>query len=517
MLTHTKQEARPAVDAGARPPPAALNAGGGARPSASKLLASSPGKAAPGVVVQCGKRKTARRKAAKAALEQLIKAEKEAEQRRIERHNRNYNQELQPHRAFTTEETNGLGTARMLGHELTGNANEDERTYFTTKLAELKQKRRTDKQGIDNALRDNGQTYEEFGDKLKKYTAKLAGTQITNDKVLKELGGDYRHELDPARMQVKILRGDRHVATLHSGPSAFLSFGHSKSGRKQYYKRGDTPGKKTYVADDFGVPTRRLAYAVKSGRQLQTLAEKGAIVGRYSENHPGVDPLVPTVGELAALNYHTPGNVQSVNKQKKENRSFTLKDPPAKLSASDMLYMHQEFGSSDRQRGVSATSTIKPLLANAGEGFAGDDKEAKKLVLDLGKVRKPRLGRAPELANLHHKIPGLNPAITPPTLYKTGFKTPIGKQPAKPASNAPPEAWETYKQEKIAYAQAHDANVRSMNKVHFNAEENRHHLDWSTGKNREIFIRTVTPGMVTRQIAPEAAERFKPPAKPPKP
>jgi hypothetical protein len=244
---------------------------------------------------------------------------------------------------------------------------------------------------------------------------------------------------------------------------------------------------------------------------MKTLAEKGKITGRYADLHPNTNPLTPTVGEAALLNYHTPGN-EEVSDTGVRTRKYPLKDAPKKLTPSQMLYMHQEFGSSDRQRGVSATTTAKPLFANAGEGFAGDDAEAMKLVLDLSKVPRHKRGRAPQLANLHHQIPGMKRAVNAPDTYKTEWKGKKQAFPKKPTIKNQRNL-DDYNDRMEKFRASHDKNIRSSNEIERTSTANQAHIDWSTSKNREIFIRSVNQKQVSKVEKPLDEERFKPPSK----
>lgn len=389
-----------------------------------------------------------------------------------------HGQELQPQRG---QQLNGdnLENLRILGHApASGLTPETDRRVAKIQqtIKGLKGLRKASKEQSTQNLYDEDDE-RGFKDRLSNYTSDLqaANQEVTGSKLSARLGRGYQFRPDRGKLQTHIYHNDQHVYTLHSGPSAFSSAGHFPTGRRRYVKHGSD---KDYVADDFGVPTRRDAYAVKSAFQVDALENRGVVTGRYSATYPNQNILKPTVGEKASLGYSTPAHEQARARQ--QNLPI-LPQAPARLSASDMLYFHQEFGSGERQRGVSASSTAKPLLSNEGSGFA-ENPGAKKLKIDTARLRRMRPGRAPEFVNLHHRIPGLKQAVQAPKLY--ALKNPQNRETVR---------------------------TDTAKGVRYGNERNQAHFDWSVGKNRELFIKSIRQQHVKAALEPTEDERFESP------
>lgn len=378
------------------------------------------------------------------------------------------------------EAAEDLENQRVLGHAPTSEATEEETVQIHGVIGGLKQARRDQKGQIEDALYNSDVAQPDaYEARLGNYTRDLAGTQVTNQRTADALAAHgYTVEHDRDNLQTRIMKDGRHVHTLHSGTTAytqyapgwapaFMSNNAAKQIKRPFFTKLGAPGK-LYVADDYGVPTRRDAYAVKSGGQMTRLAEQGYLTGR----HTGVRGLPAdqaTRGERAMLG-----------------------DPAQRrLTDSELLYIHQEFGSSDRQRGVSATSTPRPLLSNAGDGFANKeitlpntvkalrtDPDARKLTIDTARITPRRRNQPPKLVNFHHKIPGLNRAVDAPTLYRTSGK------PGQEQTGA----------------------------QQYGPDRNQQHFDWSVGKNRELYIDRVTPRIISSTGPVTVREQFRGPS-----
>jgi hypothetical protein len=145
-----------------------------------------------------------------------------------------------------------------------------------------------------------------------------------------------------------------------------------------------------------------------------------------------------------------------------------------------MLFTHQWQGSDDRQRGVSASTTRWPLLSNDANGFATGpdhrpDPSSRRLTIDLARIppSNPRGLRgsrepAPNLYNYHAAD---NLRYHP--IYKVGG----GRGRPTPTST-----------------------------VAFPPEGNRSLIQWSTGKNREIFLKDLPPSAVVEEQRPHPLE-----------
>ncbi|HEX7242005.1 MAG TPA: hypothetical protein VF263_17105, partial [Longimicrobiaceae bacterium] len=270
----------------------------------------------------------------------------------------------------------------------------------------------------------------------------LRSRELTTGRIREHVGDveglEFRDDAESQQTHVHL--DGKKIYTLHRGGTAWYDKRTSDAGRRVLGKHGSD---KDYVRDDRGVPTRRYAHGVKDENQFGVLQGGGTLKGRFVTPEPvGVgqdDVMTATQHEQAML-----GKAPIV--------------PGARHEVDHMLVMHQEFGSTPQQRGVSLGSTPYPLLSNAARGFA-DDQRARRLLVDLATVPPPR-GDAPNLINYYHQIPGF-PRVTPPALYNVNRK---GK-------GGPP----------------------TTGSQRFTAEQMAQHFGWSTGKNRELFLRKLKP------------------------
>ena len=273
--------------------------------------------------------------------------------------------------------------------------------------------------------------------------------QVTHSKVqerLKDRGLTYEPPNDLHETHIK--KDGRVIYKLYGGLSAFEkdSSDVPPLAREIWKKKGSD---KQYVKDDRGVPTRRHAYAVKSANQIKRLTEEGELKGRF----------------LAS------GEHKSILDLSAEEKVL-LQTEADQADESTALFLHQIYGSGERQRGVSATTTNKPLLSNVGAGFATQeegksvDPGARKLMLDLAKVPQGGLN----LVNLYHQIPDAGGAVKAPAQFVSR-----GKRKGKP--------W-------IASDYGQDQ------------------FNWSVRKNREIFLQRVTPDLVEKALTPVPEEEL---------
>ncbi len=139
--------------------------------------------------------------------------------------------------------------------------------------------------------------------------------------------------------------------------------------------------------------------------------------------------------------------------------------PARDLTDSEMLFLHQMYGSGARQRGVSATSTFKPLLSNAGDSFAKHGEQGvRKLRIDLGRISGASYWGSPELVNLHHRIPDARQAVQAPRQYRYGNLKPRDQSTVA-----------THPDREVQYEPDYAQGI----------------YNWSTRKNREIYIRSL--------------------------
>lgn len=190
-----------------------------------------------------------------------------------------------------------------------------------------------------------------------------------------------------------------------------------------------TSGPNEYVKDDNGCFTRRYAYGYKTLSACKYLMETegAALKGRYAQTQ----------------------DIKSIDKDLR--RMYTLPNTKQALSKEEMLFVNQEKGSGDQQRGICLSSSPNKVIhGNKGETFAFD-KESNKANILL----KVDLAQVPEgdeqLFNLYSQ--------------EAQTKT-IGIEGTKPTGEKFSAAWA------------------------------KQHTDTSTAKNREIFLRELKKSQV---------------------
>ena len=201
--------------------------------------------------------------------------------------------------------------------------------------------------------------------------------------------------------------------------------------RPVYQKRGKAPGASNeYVKDDMGVFTRRYAYVEKNKYQFRDLANDGRLAGRYPTD----------VSKRVAPAY---------NAIDKDVRGRIGGLPASKTFASGyhLAYVHQELGSGYQQRGVSASATGKhTIFSNQGKPFRTRD--GVRITVDLARV-------------------------------------PIGNEQAPILVNHYAHA--------SAGKRADPVSGSSGLVIRGNRPRKYEHYKWSIKKNRELFIKEVTP------------------------
>lgn len=191
---------------------------------------------------------------------------------------------------------------------------------------------------------------------------------------------------------------------LRTGAAAFDREPIVKAGgaitRDVYRKFGKAEGKNNeYIKDDEGVFTRRYAFVEKSKYQLRELLNRGVITGRYSSDPSSQTPR--------AYNTFDPKLRDRVKGLPADSTTFA--------NSYQLAYVHQELGSWQEQRGVSATSVEKhAIFSNQGETFKTGD--GVRFELDLARVPNGAAG-TPQVINHYAaeaqtKMDGSNLGIT---------------------------------------------------------------------------------------------------------
>ncbi|WP_147444689.1 DUF4157 domain-containing protein [Corallococcus sp. CA053C] len=454
-------------------PVSLMGAGSSAHPVDGGALAPGP--------VQGGKKKVLRRRKAREAHQRLIEEERQQEARK-----------QQKKEARETQRTEGplVLEKRIYGHRPVKRvppAYQGVVTQLQAALAELKTQRRAQKVELAAGI------YEErarFPDEVKRkdfgnhpggaafmdnlfgengsYVRDLLATNITPQKLQEylQLNPDLAQDLTfsgVAKNHETIIRyKGRHIYTLQGGASAFYPKPRAATEaplrRTLFSKHGAQAGKE-YVLDDRGVPTRRHAYSLKDDTQVGILRRNDTLRGRFISVANNADVMNATGYDQVQLGSF-PGDIA----------------PDRRLSENDMVFVHQEFGSSDRQRGVSISSSPTPLLSNEARGFARrDDPRARKLQIDLATIPLQQPGGAPNLVNLYQRIPGFEQhKVVVPDLYKV---TP--RRPPRP----------------------HDRG-----RLEYPAGPGQEHFDWSIGKNRELFLRELRAENLSGEVPPSLLE-----------
>jgi hypothetical protein len=302
-----------------------------------------------------------------------------------------------------------------------------------------------------------------------------------NRALAKNAGDDERMNLKAHHVantgETHITHGGVRLYTLHHGSTAFTPVGRAaESGREVLSKKGS---KKEYIRDDRGTPTSRFAYAIKRSTQVEAIDEGTTLRGRFTRsNHPvfGGTPRTVMSGshtELAELGRVPP-----------QGRLF------GDLTPDQMLYMHQEFGSGDRQRGVSIAGSPAALLSNEARGFAEpDDDDARKLRIDLSTVPRAGRGHAPNLVNFHQRIPGKeSQRLRAPALHDVDGALDRGATLAD-------------------YREAVRAGSIQPGALKYSRQRNQRRFDWSVAKNRELYLSGLNKRNIKGSVGVSPLER----------
>jgi hypothetical protein len=215
-----------------------------------------------------------------------------------------------------------------------------------------------------------------------------------------------------------------------------------------------------YVLDDFGVPTRRYVYVVKSAFQIETLKNKGKVVGRHTGKiaqmlemakklHQAIKEALTLgldaekagfvletflsqgdekLGKVIFEYFYgkkqkyepeyistTPVDIFSESELKQysklidklgEQKDFYEDSPRLDRLGEDLaiVYIHQYQGSGARQRGNALAQTLTPMLSNSALPFGSED--ALVFRVDLAQVPVPQPDEPPNLVNFFSKLYG---------------------------------------------------------------------------------------------------------------
>lgn len=362
------------------------------------------------------------------------------------------------------------GNLRVLGHEAVGD-HAVNHAEIQKAIQELKRERRSGKKNIHSKLlalhkrirvAKDDETEEAakasfnnyFGSKKEGgYYHDMMSTNVTNAKLMAKLQGKgYEFEHDDNTLQTTVSKNGVPVYRLHAGMTAFDPENDPAPGGRQMFTKKGSPGKQ-YVADDYGVPTGRYAYTVRSGYHMGQFIRGQTLTGKYAQH----------------LNLRRPSHYEALRLKLLNQATVPNKDLPVPagpphnvrdLTDSELLFFHQAYGSGPSQRGISASRSAKPLLSNEAGGFAHGDRFARKIRLDLGQVPLKGQNETPMLVNWHHGIAGVgNPVAAP----------------------------------KQRFLEYEAGDISSINKVQYSANYSQKHLQWSTGKNRELYLRHIAP------------------------
>ncbi|RKH58980.1 eCIS core domain-containing protein [Corallococcus llansteffanensis] len=454
-------------------PVSLMGAGSSAHPVDGGALAPGP--------VQGGKKKVLRRRKAREAHQRLIEEERQQEARK-----------QQKKEARETQRTEGplVLEKRIYGHrpvKRVPQAYQGVVTQLQAALAELKTARRAQKVELAAGIYEERASFDgtltrpqlsklqggseflqdRFGD-TGTYVRDLLATNITPQKLQEylqlnpELAQDLTFSGVAKNHETLIRYKGRHIYTLQGGASAFYPKPRATTEaplrRTLFSKHGAQAGKE-YVLDDRGVPTRRYAYSVKDGDQVGILRRNDTLRGRFISKAGYANVMTATGYDQVQLGSF-PGTI----------------DPDALLSENDMVFVHQEFGSSDRQRGVSIASSPTPLLSNEARGFADPtNADTQKLRIDLATIPRQRRGGAPNLINLYQRIPGFEQhRVRVPDFYNL--------------------------------RRGNASRPHERQGLQHTAAAGQQHFDWSIGKNREMFLRELTQQNLSGVAPPNALE-----------
>ncbi len=160
-----------------------------------------------------------------------------------------------------------------------------------------------------------------------------------------------------------------------------------------------------------------------------------------------------------------------------------------------MLYMHQEFGSGERRAVCLISSSPYPLLSNEARGFAQKDDQAerkavRKLQIDLASVplRKPG---APNLINFINKSGGFDgKRVCVPALYN------VKGMPKALTNNQV-----LVDQKPIDLSTGRESRADTTRGREISGGSKPATLvNWSVGKNREMFLRKLKSPNVTNAL-----------------
>ena len=186
-----------------------------------------------------------------------------------------------------------------------------------------------------------------------------------------------------------VVAGGKTIAHLKRGRDVYSATGTAPAGRVTFTRTDSSTrsdgSDKEYVADDFGVPTRRFAYMEKSIYQFMTFASSEQMTGRYQRlltelgGTPTGDVALSTVAGV-----NLPQELRATGK--------------ATISPIQLAILHQWKGSGVQQRGLSLTSTPRrAVYGNRGESFTSAD--GVRYTIDLAKVPPTTADKSAKLIN----------------------------------------------------------------------------------------------------------------------
>lgn len=334
---------------------------------------------------------------------------------------------------------------------------------------------------------------------LAAYRGHIQGATVTPQRMIEHLNQGRRSEdaprwsgrFDRESQSTLLFRDGEQMGSFLHGESAFMR----KPGRSRrlerevFVRRWDglkgRAKSQEFVRDDFGNFTRRYAYRIDTADFLQQMRRGGMVgEGRHFRERatttPGEKPKFGqlAVSEMELLGQLQPGHgegrrrfdelYQATHPDKRQALDQVIGDPAkeeyGRTLLSDThtvddktgLFLHQYWGNQNSQRGFSLTSTGRGIVGNYGEGFGfpRDDQERRKIKIDLARVPKRREGEAPMLFNYDASVMGSD-RITPPG--QLSFNDRRG---------------------------------------HRTTPYSREQFDSSTGKNREVFLRSLRKSFV---------------------
>ncbi len=374
--------------------------------------------------------------------------------------------------------------------------NQPYRSKIVSIIAELKRERSIFRRSLRNNLYQCG--FDGNMDQIREirsaFSRDFIHSEVTHYAVreaLKKSGLPIYFEVDFSSYETHIRMNNTEeiIYTLYGGMSAFIKSEQQQQRlsssplARDIWKKIGSPHKE-YILDDFGVPTKRYVQAVKSVQQLKKLKTQN-LTGRFYETHGTM--LDITDEERAAMGFNTTG-YETISKLKKHYPRLE-KSPEQHRSIGAALYFHVENGSSTGQRGLSFSGSKYPILSNHGRGFGVFAKEgALRIVVDLARV--------PVSSN-----PQTEPALVNMYAIIGGYPLPVCVKDIVPGTRID----YVDKKNKLGAFSFFQFDQRNR-PVLWTPEKSFKHYFATVTKNREIFVRSITPDVVTREYSLQAED-----------